>query len=382
MTIYNDALTDRVSASGTLVGSYGPVVSDRFKSFDLVKSVIAYLEAVSDEVDISEVLSATAGIAMLESIKVTQTHIPNHKFNFVMSEATTVAEKLVRGIPVALTQALTITPAEVAQTAIKVIESLRISDSVAPAILYHLALTDRIAVADALAKFLGADAIDTLTVAPALSGVAGKGGQIAELISITDTLTPLFVLRVVAEDTLSIDDADVVRMLFNGALSDAVQLTGLYLGPSGSVATWAMNTRTAAVTEYENYAFNSFARIGNKYLGASEDGLYELLGDDDDGTDIIATIRSGLAQWAGTHLGSFKAAYLAVRGEGQFVLRVVSGDGKTYNYTVVAESLKSTKINMGKGLRARYFAFELVSTGQDFDLDTLEFIPLTAQRRV
>jgi hypothetical protein len=37
---------------------------------------------------------------------------------------------------------------------------------------------------------------------------------------------------------------------------------------------------------------------------------------------------------------------------------------------------------MGKGLRSRYFAFELVSTGQDFDLDTLEFIPLVADRRV
>ena len=44
--------------------------------------------------------------------------------------------------------------------------------------------------------------------------------------------------------------------------------------------------------------------------------------------------------------------------------------------------MKTTKVNLGKGLRARYFAFELVSTGQDFDLDTLEFIPLVAQRRV
>jgi hypothetical protein len=37
---------------------------------------------------------------------------------------------------------------------------------------------------------------------------------------------------------------------------------------------------------------------------------------------------------------------------------------------------------MGKGQRARYFAFELISAGQDFDLDTIEFVPIVVQRRV
>jgi hypothetical protein len=171
-------------------------------------------------------------------------------------------------------------------------------------------------------------------------------------------------------------------MVFNAELSDTIEVAGAYLGPNGSVTTWAMNTRSGAVTEYQNYAFNSFARVGNKYLGATDDGLYELLGDDDDGTDIIATIRSGFAQWSGTHLGSFKAAYLAVAGAGAYVLRVITRDGKTYNYQVSAQDGRTVKVNMGKGLRSRYFAFELVTAGQDFDLDTLEFIPLVADRRV
>jgi hypothetical protein len=71
-----------------------------------------------------------------------------------------------------------------------------------------------------------------------------------------------------------------------------------------------------------------------------------------------------------------------VAGAGDYVLRVLTRDGKTYNYRVTAADGRSVKINMGKGLRSRYFAFELVSTGQDFDLDTLEFIPLVADRRV
>jgi hypothetical protein len=143
-----------------------------------------------------------------------------------------------------------------------------------------------------------------------------------------------------------------------------------------------MNTRTASVTEYGNYDFNSFARIDNTYLGASSSGLYELLGDDDAGTDIIAQIKSGFAQWGGARFSGFKAAYLGVRGEGDFVLRLTTGEGQTYNYSVSTRDMRSTKVHMGKGLRARYFAFELISTGQDFDLESIEFVPLVAERRV
>jgi hypothetical protein len=136
------------------------------------------------------------------------------------------------------------------------------------------------------------------------------------------------------------------------------------------------------VTEYSNYQFNSFAAMGSKYLGANENGLYELNGDDDDGEDIIAQIKSGFAQWAGARFTLFKGIYLGVRGEGDFVLRLTTGDGSTYNYGVSTRNMRSTKVHLGKGLRARYFAFELISTGQDFDLESIEFVPLIADRRV
>jgi hypothetical protein len=96
----------------------------------------------------------------------------------------------------------------------------------------------------------------------------------------------------------------------------------------------------------------------------------------------VAQIKSGFAQWAGTKLTGFKGAYLGVRGGGDYVLKLETGDGNTYIYAVSAKDMATTKITLGKGLRARYFAFELISTGQDFDLDTIEFVPLIAERRV
>lgn len=383
MTAYTDELIDAVTGSESLDGSTWVVTQpEGFKTLDVVDPVRSQLTTLTQALSLSSTLSAVIGLVLIERIRVSQSDIPNHKFHFTMSETAAFVDQLSRAIPLALSETITVTPAQVVQRAIQVIEALQIADVIAPAILYHFTLSEQLIVADAIAKFLGADASDALTVTDTMAAVAGKGGQIDETITIAETITPMFMLRVIAEETLEIADGNVVQMLFNGELTEAIEVAGMYLGPSGSVTTWAMNTRSAGVTEYQNYAFNSFARLGNKYLGATQDGLYELLGDNDDGASIIATIRSGFAQWAGTHLGSFKAAYLAVRGDGNFVLKVLTADGKTYVYQVTAQSMKTVKVNMGKGLRARYFAFELVSTGQDFDLDTLEFIPLVAGRRV
>src|SRR5690606_33481148 len=128
-----------------------------------------------------------------------------------------------------------------------------------------------------------------------------------------------------------------------------------YLAPNGSITTWAMNTRTGAVTEYGNYAFNSFANFGNVYLGASDQGVHELRGDTDDGEDIIARLRSGYLQFGGTHLSRLKAAYISARGEGDVYLKIITADGAEYVYTVPTREMRSTKVHMGKGQRARYF---------------------------
>jgi hypothetical protein len=252
----------------------------------------------------------------------------------------------------------------------------------APLTKYHRSLIETIDVADALARFLSGSLADGIGMTFTQVAVATKGAQVSEGIGIAPALTPHLILRVTAVEEIGIDDTLALRMLFNPVLSEGIELAAAYLAPDGSFTTWAMNTRTGAVTEYSNYAFNSFARMGHKYIGASQDGLYELVGDDDAGTDIIADIKSGFAQWAGSKFSMIKGIYIGARGDGDMVLKVITGDDKTYNFSVNVQSQQTTKIITGKGLRARYFAFELISTGQDFDLDTIEFVPLVADRRV
>jgi hypothetical protein len=74
---------------------------------------------------------------------------------------------------------------------------------------------------------------------------------------------------------------------------------------------------------------------------------------------------------------------LGVRASGEFLIKLRTGDGKSYTYQVNAQPLRTTRVELGKGLRARYFTYELISIGgQDFDLDEIEFLPIVSQRRI
>ena len=78
-----------------------------------------------------------------------------------------------------------------------------------------------------------------------------------------------------------------------------------------------------------------------------------------------------------------KSAYVAIRGGGRFYLKLISGDGREYIYELKAQpNLMTTKVKVGKGIRTTYMAYELITEGQDFDLDSIEFLPMTSGRRV
>jgi hypothetical protein len=64
------------------------------------------------------------------------------------------------------------------------------------------------------------------------------------------------------------------------------------------------------------------------------------------------------------------------------LLKLVTGDGIEYIYEVRPLDMRTKRVNLGKGLRSRWFSWELIVPGYDFDFSAIEFIPITTQRRV
>lgn len=153
-----------------------------------------------------------------------------------------------------------------------------------------------------------------------------------------------------------------------------------YLIASAAGQAWALNTRTKTVTELTNYAFTGFARVGDSWLGCAADGMYTLEGADDAGDPIAVRVRSGLMRFGGTRLARLKAAYITARSADDLTLKIETGEGVSYEYATTTRAMRTTRVHMGKGMRATHFLFEIL--GDALDLDLVELVPLVVQRRV
>lgn len=318
-----------------------------------------------------------------EAIRVARSAIPIYKLRVSVSDSINLA----RIIGWAYSQLVIDRPNLVdvprAHRGIQVIEALRLNDQALTALKYRILLAEGLAFNDVIRRFFGAVSTDAFQVVDGLTRSYRPRTVQAEGIGLNDSATPKLVFKIVVSRGIGIDDAALLKFFFRPTVLDGVQIDAGYLSPGAETfTTWAINTRTAAVTEYTNYEFNGFFQLRNRYFATSSTGLYDLTGDTDNGAAIISAIKSGLIQFGGTKFAGFKNAYIALRGEGTYYLKLETGTGETYTYKIDARSQRTTKIHMGKGIRARYISYELTNSGQDFELDTLEFIPIVSQRRV
>ena len=363
------------------VGS-GAQASDVISAQAFVEAVRGHVVAHAEALSIDDDLLSTAAKHIRDAIAVLSAAQPNWRTGVNLTDQTSIAAVLLGGWAALAQDTVSAADALNVVRGAVVAEQLGIQFTQSATASYRLSISDALRLRDSLGRFFGAEALDGVTVSPALLGIAQLPGVATDQINVSEATVAQLHLRVIASDRVEIDAVQALQAIYSQRVLDGVELSAAYLSPGGTFTAWAMNTRTGYVTEYDNFEFNSFASMGNKYIAASGSGLYELNGDTDAGADIIARLKSGYMQFGGTKLSRLKSAYIATRGGGDFVLKIETGDGATYTYAVDSRNMRSSKVHMGKGQRARYFSFELTSAGQDFDLDTLEFVPVVVERRV
>ena len=308
---------------------------------------------------------------------------PTFKYSLTSAEHARIADVLSKAFPTMMAGGVSLSEVVNAAYGLLVLEKLKLTDLVGGAAQYSMVMAQSVRLSSALGRFIGAHAnAGNIGAHDVPSGLLTSHPVMVDGLTIADVLHRSLLVRMTVPEGVEIADADVLRAIYGMDYAESVSFGAAYVAPNGSVTTWTVNTRTGAVTEYADYNFNSFAKLGDRYIGASDTGLYELDGPTDNGSLIIADILGGYAQFGGSRYSSLRAVYLGVRGGGRFALRIIEGDGTTRVYNVDAQSMRTTRIDIGKGLRSRYFAYELTSTGQDFDLDSIEFVPIVLTRRV
>lgn len=148
---------------------------------------------------------------------------------------------------------------------------------------------------------------------------------------------------------------------------------------------WAYNLNNQAPSFYENFKFNSFAKIGNDYYGLNASGLHIINANDDNGTQIDAVITTGISDFEDDHTKKIQLIYANARTESALELTVRVDNEPEYSYDFISSSagIAPTRVKLGKGLEGRNWQIEIKNkNGADFEISDLDIPVLPNSRRV
>lgn len=154
---------------------------------------------------------------------------------------------------------------------------------------------------------------------------------------------------------------------------------------NGTLLTLSMNTKNLALTQYDNFEYNSLAVFNEKVIGSKADGIYELTGTKDNSTNIAWNFKTGKIDTEDGIGHNVRHAWISYDPSGDLTL-VVDDGVHEYEYAVTAYSQidNTVRVKIGKGLRGKYIQLELKNIANEkIFLDRLRLFtqPLGAKQR-
>ena len=171
----------------------------------------------------------------------------------------------------------------------------------------------------------------------------------------------------------------------HAAMIDSMDVVAASMSESvrESFVAFSTNVESMLSSRYPGFAALALGRVGGVYLAASNDGLYLLDGDSDDGADIDAVVRFGKEDFGSDQLKRVQYAYFGVDGNIGASM-IVDGEVETglHENTHGGAGLSTSRVKMGKGTKSRYWQPEIRSNGGPIMIDSMSMEPEITSRRV
>jgi len=152
---------------------------------------------------------------------------------------------------------------------------------------------------------------------------------------------------------------------------------------------FVVNLAHFGVTEYSGYSFNSFCdyRGTGIYIGASEEGIFLLDGEDDNGVKINSVIHTGTEDLFDKVVKKLREGWRVGRG-GPMSVQLILDEGRldpvTLNMGTVRGTSGEERVKIPRGLKNRFASFVIRNLGgSDFDLESFRAMvdPITHRKR-
>ena len=244
-------------------------------------------------------------------------------------------------------------------------------------------ISEIIHLTEALINKFGASIFDTVDIqANFINNIKVLNTLIDNLI-LTEATSYTGGIFITLSQTINLPDNISLKQILNSFMQEVIYFGGV-LELDGEAYTFVLNTETEAISTYTNYKFNSIS--GN--LAANETGIYELTGSTDVGASIPASFLTGLMDFGSSIHKQVPIAYLGLSSNGTIVFKTITdsyGVRKERWYKLITQrtATDTARVKLGKGVKSKYWQFEIINTnGADFDIKSLELLPLLLKRRI
>lgn len=133
-------------------------------------------------------------------------------------------------------------------------------------------------------------------------------------------------------------------------------------------------------SQYTNFPFNSMVRFGETFLGAGDDGLFEIAGEQDNGVNIDAGFELPTTDLGIHNKKRIRFIYLGYETNGELQLEVITDQkpGEVYQVSNInATGQQRNKRSLKKTQQGRYFTVKVSNVnGADFSIDRIECLPV------
>lgn len=266
----------------------------------------------------------------------------------------------------------------------KIIDIINHQDTVSTNISAIEMITSVFVLGDLLSKYISGDITDSVNFSEQLETIYEIHWKFIDSLLFSDDINVENHITLLLSDDLQIDDNLESNAIVKALLSDGFNFTSVIDFEGEQYLAYIVNTKTKGISEYTNFNFNSMS--GN--LAANDTGIYSLTGDDDNGLNIDASITTAIFDFGSSYAKQNPYAYIGIANNGSIILKTITvqnGIKKTrlYEATATKSSIDTTRIQMGRGVRSKYWQFTLANKeGGNFELDSIEFTPLVLNRRV
>lgn len=145
---------------------------------------------------------------------------------------------------------------------------------------------------------------------------------------------------------------------------------------------YAVNVKNAALTEYTGFPFNHIVRFNGQTIAFSDAGAVTLGGGLDDLAEIDAVAELAPSDFETAHLKRMPYIYVGAKTNAAMLVSMIADEAEMVA-SLTATNGRTRRAKMARGVKARYWAAKIQNkNGEDFAVDSIEYLPMTLGRKV